>query len=31
MHVIARFSDEPMRGKGIRFAFKQKENLRPNK
>ena len=29
LHIIARFSDEPLRGKGIRYIFKQKENARP--
>lgn len=28
LHVIARFKDEPLSGKGIRYAFKQKENKR---
>lgn len=30
LHVIARFSDEPLRGKGIRWAFKQENNKRPS-
>ncbi len=30
LHVIARFSDEPLRGKGIRYAFKQETNKRPS-
>ena len=29
LHVIARFSDEPLSGKGIRYAFKQESNRRP--
>lgn len=29
LHVIARFSDEPLVGKGLRYAFKQKSNQRP--
>lgn len=28
MHVIPRFADEPMAGKGIRYLFKGKENRR---
>lgn len=28
MHIIPRFADEPLAGKGIRFWFKQKENQR---
>lgn len=28
LHVIARFADEPMAGKGIRHALKQEANLR---
>lgn len=31
MHVIPRYSDEVMAGKGIRFLFKSKENKRLNK
>lgn len=31
LHVIARFADEPLRGKGIRYAFKQESNQRPDK
>lgn len=31
MHVFARYSDEPMAGKGIRYALKQAENARPLK
>ncbi|RCX21531.1 diadenosine tetraphosphate (Ap4A) HIT family hydrolase [Fontibacillus phaseoli] len=29
LHVIPRFIDEPMAGKGIRYLFKSKENQRP--
>ncbi len=29
LHVIARFPDEPLQGKGIRWAFKQESNRRP--
>jgi len=29
LHVIARFKDEPLAGKGLRYAFKQKSNRRP--
>jgi diadenosine tetraphosphate (Ap4A) HIT family hydrolase len=29
LHIIPRFADEPLAGKGIRHWFKQKENLRP--
>ena len=28
LHVIARYKDEPLAGKGIRYAFKQPENKR---
>lgn len=28
MHIIPRFADEPLAGKGIRYWFKQPENLR---
>jgi len=28
LHIIPRFNDEPYVGKGIRYLFKQKENLR---
>ena len=28
MHIIPRFSDEPFAGKGIRYWFKQPENIR---
>lgn len=27
-HIIPRYNDEPLAGKGIRYWFKQKENLR---
>ena len=27
-HIIPRYSDEPYAGKGLRYWFKQKENLR---
>ncbi|MFZ5391055.1 MAG: HIT family protein [Patescibacteria group bacterium] len=29
LHIIARFKDEPLSGQGIRYAFKQPNNLRP--
>jgi len=29
LHVVARFKDEPLNGKGIRYCFKQKSNKRP--
>jgi diadenosine tetraphosphate (Ap4A) HIT family hydrolase len=29
LHVIARFKDEPLAYKGLRYAFKQKTNKRP--
>lgn len=29
LHVIPRFSDEPLAGKGIRYWLKQAENARP--
>lgn len=29
LHVIPRFSDEPLAGKGIRHWLKQPENMRP--
>lgn len=29
LHVIPRFSDEPLAGRGIRYAIKQPENRRP--
>jgi len=28
LHIIARFKDEPLVGKGIRYAFKQESNKR---
>ena len=28
MHIIPRFNDEPFAGKGIRYWFKQPENIR---
>lgn len=28
LHVIPRYEDEPLAGKGIRYMFKSKENLR---
>ena len=28
LHIVARYSDEPLAGKGIRYAFKQDENTR---
>ena len=28
LHIIPRYSDEPLAGKGIRYWFKQKENIR---
>ncbi len=28
LHIFPRYSDEPLAGKGIRFAFKQKSNKR---
>ncbi|MCU0680474.1 MAG: HIT domain-containing protein [Planctomycetes bacterium] len=31
LHVIARFTDEPMKGKGLRWAFKQESNKRIKK
>lgn len=31
LHVISRFSDEPLAGKGLRYAFKQESNRRPGK
>lgn len=30
MHLLARYSDEPLAGRGIRFAFKQANNKRPD-
>lgn len=29
LHLLARYEDEPLAGKGIRYAFKQHENQRP--
>ena len=29
LHLLARYKDEPLAGKGIRYAFKQDDNLRP--
>ena len=29
LHIIPRFSDEPLAGKGIRYWIKQEENIRP--
>jgi histidine triad (HIT) family protein len=31
LHVIARFKDEPLAHKGLRYAFKQESNRRPGK
>lgn len=31
LHLLARYKDEPLAGKGIRYAFKQSDNIRPNK
>ena len=31
LHLLARYKDEPLAGKGIRYAFKQPENKRPTK
>ena len=28
LHILARYDDEPLAGKGIRYAFKQKNNQR---
>jgi histidine triad (HIT) family protein len=28
LHLLARYKDEPLAGKGIRFAFKQQDNKR---
>jgi histidine triad (HIT) family protein len=28
LHLLARYKDEPLAGKGIRYAFKQPENSR---
>jgi diadenosine tetraphosphate (Ap4A) HIT family hydrolase len=30
LHIIPRFKDEPLAGKGIRYAIKQPENRRPS-
>ena len=30
LHLLARYDDEPLAGKGIRYAFKQPENIRPS-
>ena len=30
LHIIARFPDEPLKGKGIRWFFKQESNRRPS-
>lgn len=29
LHLLARYKDEPLAGKGIRYAFKQANNQRP--
>lgn len=31
LHLLARYKDEPLAGKGIRYAFKQPDNKRPDK
>lgn len=31
LHLLARYDDEPLRGKGIRYAFKQPSNKRGSK
>ena len=31
LHVIPRFADEPLAGRGIRYALKQTENRRPGR
>ncbi len=31
LHVIPRFADEPLAGRGIRYAIKQPENYRPGR
>lgn len=31
LHLLARYDDEPLAGKGIRYAFKQLDNLRSSK
>ncbi|MDQ5932006.1 MAG: hypothetical protein QG649_91, partial [Patescibacteria group bacterium] len=28
LHLLARYDDEPLAGKGIRYAFKQQDNQR---
>ena len=30
LHLLARYKDEPLAGKGIRYAFKQPDNKRPS-
>jgi diadenosine tetraphosphate (Ap4A) HIT family hydrolase len=30
LHVLSRFADEPHAGKGIRWFFRQSDNLRPD-
>lgn len=30
LHLLARYADEPLAGKGIRYSFKQPENKRPS-
>ena len=30
LHIIPRFNDEPLAGKGIRYWIKQEENIRPS-
>lgn len=30
LHLLARYEDEPLAGKGLRYAFKQPANARPN-
>jgi histidine triad (HIT) family protein len=30
LHVLLRYADEPLAGKGIRWFFRQPENLRPD-
>ncbi len=31
LHVIPRYADEPLAGRGIRYWLKQEENLRPSR
>ena len=31
LHLLARYKDEPLAGKGIRYIFKQCDNKRPSK